>query len=95
MKFVTVRDLRVRPGEVWRQLREKQDLILTSSGRPIALLIGLEEDNVEETLAAVRRARAQMAVSRMRRTAAEQGLDRLPPEEIEAEIAQARQERKG
>jgi len=51
------------------------------------------EDDVEETLTAVRRARAQLAVSRLRQSAATRGLDRLTEEEIEAEVRASRQER--
>ena len=94
MELITVRDLRVRPGEVWQRLREAQDLVLTSSGRPIALLIDLEGADVEEVLQAVRRARAQMAVSRIRQRSAERGLDRLSSDDIQAEIAAVRRERK-
>jgi antitoxin (DNA-binding transcriptional repressor) of toxin-antitoxin stability system len=90
MEFITVRDLRTRPSQVWDKLRQRRDLILTSSGRPIAVLSHIEEGDVEETLAALRRARAQAALSRLRADAATQGLDRLSPEEIEAEIAAAR-----
>lgn len=93
MEFISIRDLRIRPRDVWQLLREKQDLILTSSGKPIALLIDLENEDVEETLMAVRRARAQLAVSAMRRRAAQQELDHLSDEEIEAEIAAVRRER--
>ena len=92
MEFVPARDLRVQPGEVWRRLREKRDLIITSRGQPIALLIDVAGD-VEATLAAVRRARAQMAVSQMRQMAQAQGLDRLTADEIDAEIQDTRQER--
>jgi prevent-host-death family protein len=92
MEFIPVRDLRVQPGEVWRKLREKRDLVITSRGQPIAILIDVEGD-VESTLAAVNRARAQMAVSQMRRAAQAQGVDRLTGDEIDAEIQAARQER--
>jgi prevent-host-death family protein len=76
MEFIPVRDLRVQPGEVWRKLREKRDLVITSRGQPIAILIDAEGD-LESTLAAVNRARAQMAVSQMRKTAQDQGVDNL------------------
>ena len=92
MEFIPVRDLRVRPGEVWRKLRQKGNLVITSSGQPIALLIGVEDD-VEETLTAIRRARAQLAVSRLRESAATRRLDQLTEEEIEAEVRTSRQER--
>ena len=93
MEFITVRDLRIRPGEVWKRLREQHEAILTSNGRPIALLISVDADTIESDLLAVRRARAQMAVSRMRQQAAERGLAEMTAEEIETEIQAARQER--
>lgn len=94
MEFVTIRDLRLKPGEVWDKLRQQRDLILTSNGRPVAVIVGVGEDDVEETMAALRRARAQAAVSRLRRAAAEQGINKLSAAEIESEIAQARQARR-
>ena len=93
MGFISIRDLRTRPGEVWQQLQDEGDLILTSSGRPFALMIAAEGEDVEELLLALRRARAQMAVSRLRKQAATQGLDRLSAADIDAEISRARQER--
>lgn len=92
MEFIPVRDLRVQPGEVWRKLREKGDLVITSRGQPIAILLDVEGD-LESTLAAVGRARAQMAVSQMRESAQAQSADKLSMDEIDAEIQAARQER--
>jgi prevent-host-death family protein len=93
MEFVTIRDLRLKPAEVWDKLRRQREIILTSNGRPVAVIAGVREDDVEETVAALRRARAQAAVSRLRRAAAEGGMDRLPAAEIETEIARVRRER--
>ena len=94
MTFISIRDMRTRPGEVWQQLQEEGDLIVTSSGRPFALMISAADEDVEELLLALRRARAQMAVSRLRKQAAASGLDRMTAEEIEAEINQTRSERR-
>lgn len=94
MGYVTVRDLRVRPGDVWEKLRQQGEMILTSNGRPMAIIAHVDEDDVEATLAALRRARAQAAVARMRRSVAQQGLARITDEEIEAEIDQVRRERR-
>jgi len=94
MEFVAIRDLRLKPGEVWDKLRQQRELILTSNGRPVAIIAGVGEEDVEETLAALRRARAQAAVARLRRAAAERGADKLSAAEIEAEITQARRERR-
>ena len=93
MEFVTIRDLRLKPAEVWDKLRQQRELILTSNGRPVAIIAGVGENDVEETVAALRRARAQAAVSRLRRAAAERGADKLSAAEVEAEIAQVRRDR--
>lgn len=94
MEFVTIRDLRLKPGEVWEKLREQREIILTSNGRPVAVIAGVGENDVEETVVALRRARAQAAVTRLRAAASAGGKARLPAAEINAEIAQTRRARK-
>lgn len=93
MRFISVRDLRNRPGDVWKSL-EEEDLVLTANGRPRGILLSLEGEDLEQTLETLRRARAQTALSRLRRRAAAQGTDRLAPEEIEEEIRSSRAERR-
>ena len=93
MTFVSIRDMRTRPGEVWQQLQHEGDLIVTSSGRPFALMISAEGEDVEELLLALRRARAQLAVARMRKQASSTRLEHLSLDEINAEIRQTRTER--
>lgn len=93
MRFITVRELRSKGGEIWRDLQKGEEAILTVNGIPVAVLLGVPEDRLEDTLRALRRARAQAAVSRMRERAAKRGLDRLPETEIEAEVRAARRER--
>jgi antitoxin (DNA-binding transcriptional repressor) of toxin-antitoxin stability system len=93
MKFITVRDIRTSPAEIWKQLPEEQEMVITNNGRPIALLTPLSDETLEETLSAVRRARAVNAVHQMRRLARERGLDQMSDEDIQAEIDAARRER--
>lgn len=93
MTFISIRDMRTRPGEVWQQLQQEGDLIVTSSGRPFALMISAEGEDVEELLMALRRTRAQLAVAKMRKHASTAGLERMSLDEINAEIRQARAER--
>jgi len=89
MKFVSTREFRNWPGRV-RALARKDDLVLTAKGKPIGILVGVEGDELEETALAIRQARAQRALSRMRRQAARRGLDRLPASAVDAEIRAAR-----
>ena len=93
MKFLSTRELRNRPGFV-RELAQKEDLVLTVNGKPIAMLLGFEEGELEETVRAVRQARAQRALSRMRREAAKRGLEKTSLSAIDAEIRAIRSKRK-
>lgn len=93
MKFITVRDLRGRPAQVWTKLSLEQDLILTSNGKPIAILSAVSEETLEDSLAALRQARAIAAVEAMQSQSVAAGTDRLTQDEIQAEIAAARRQR--
>jgi prevent-host-death family protein len=93
MKMITVRELRNRPGHVWKEL-EHEDLVVTANGKPVGILLGVGDQDLEQALAAVRRARALLAVSRMRRHAAEQGLTELTARELDAEIRAVRRGRR-
>jgi len=93
MKFITVRDLRARPAKIWEDLGKEENIVITSNGRPMALLTGVDEDTLEDTLMALRRARAVMAVSRLQERSVVRKLDQISGEEIEAEIRAVRQSR--
>jgi antitoxin (DNA-binding transcriptional repressor) of toxin-antitoxin stability system len=94
VKFVSTRVLRNRPGEVQSLVRE-DDVVLTANGKPIAILIGVDEDQLDQTAEAVRQVRARLALSRLRRHAAARGLTRLRPAAIGVEIRAARAGRNG
>jgi len=94
MEFISVRDFRIQPGQVWKRLAETGELIITSNGKPIALLSGVTDATLEQTLTALRRARAQVAVSLLRAAAQARGADKMSMREIDAEIKAARRERR-
>jgi prevent-host-death family protein len=93
VKFLSTRELRNRPGYV-RELARNDELVLTANGKPVAILVSVEDDEFEETLRAVRQAKAQRALSRMRLQAERRGLGRLPRTAIEAEIRAVRRGQK-
>ena len=93
MKFVSVRDFRIRPGDIWKQLKTNKDIVITSNGKPIAILNPIEDANLESSITALRRARALMALEELQKIAASRGLDRLTDEDIAKEIKSARLER--
>jgi sRNA-binding protein len=93
MKFLSVRDLRNTPGRVWADLR-KDDLVVTSNGKPVGILIGVDGEGIEEALQMLRRAKATQAVSRMRKSAARSGAARLSARAIDGEIRASRRARR-
>jgi len=93
MRFVSVRELRNQSASVWKALAQEKDLVITSNGKPIALLSAMVEENLEESLGAVRRARAQAAATALQQASLQAGNDRLSLADINAEIDAARRER--
>jgi antitoxin (DNA-binding transcriptional repressor) of toxin-antitoxin stability system len=94
MKFVTVRDLRSRSAEVWRDLEAERELVVTSNGRPVAILASVGDANLEQALAAFRQARAVQAVTALQRRSVEQGTDTLGADEMDEEIRAVRAARR-
>lgn len=74
---------------MWKELAEGE-LVLTANGKPVGVLIGVQESDLVQTPTVLRRSRAALAVSRMREAAAEAGLDRLKAAEIEKETRAVR-----
>ena len=93
MKFLSVRDLRSKSAQVWKDLPSERELIITSNGRPIAILAAISESNLEESLTAFRQARAVEAVASLQRRSAENGASTLTMDEIDAEIRAVRKSR--
>ena len=95
MKFVTVRDFRGKSGEIWRRLSQEKEIVITLNGRPIAVLSSVSEENLEESLSSLRRARAMAAVEAIQSQSVQRGLDKIPENEINAEIKVVRRKRRG
>ena len=68
-------------------------MVITNNGKPIALLTPISDENLEETIKAMRRARAENAVLKMRIQSVKSGRDQITENEIEKEIRKAREER--
>ena len=94
MDFVSVRELRTQSAAVWDALSKEKDLVVTSNGKPIALLSATTASTLEASLAALRQARAQLAIAAMQERARKTGADRLTLEDVSAEIEAARRQRR-
>lgn len=93
MRFLSVRDLRSKTNETWKILHDEGEMVVTSNGRPIAILSPVSETNLEESLSAIRQARAVSAVLETQAESARVGTDALSLDEINDEIAAVRRER--
>ena len=78
---------------IWATLPQEQEMIITNNGKPVALLTPLSDKTLEETLSAVRRARAVNAVKLIQQQSIKNGTDKMTLEEINTEIKKARKER--
>lgn len=93
MKIVSDREFRNEPGMVRKKLAN-QDVIMTSRGKPYAVLLPIDDQtDVEEVLELAARIRAQMSLSSVRKKALDSGLDRMSSEEIDEEIQKVRKQR--
>jgi len=94
MKFVTVRDFRTTPAQIWKDLPGEQEIVITNNGKPIALLTPLSDTDMEDTVTAVRRARAIAALKKIRASSLKRGLSEMTIEEIDKEIQDYRKSKK-
>jgi len=90
LRFISVREFRGSSGDVWKELLTEQELVITSNGKPIAIVSAVSEETLEDALRAIRRARAMAAVEVMQRQSAKR---RLATEDVAKEISAARSER--
>lgn len=88
MNFYTVRDLRTTPKSLWDNLSKDGEVVITNNGKPTAIMLDITDGSFEETLKAVRQAKATIAFNSMRAKAAAKGY--MSDQDIEAEIAAAR-----
>jgi len=90
MRFLTVRDLRNKSAQVWKDLPEEQEMIITNNGRPVAILSSINENNLETSLNSIRRSRLVQAVSSLQLESIKKGKNKLTIDDINQEINEAR-----
>ena len=88
MNFYTIEELKSAPDGLLQELARDGELVITSGGKPAALMLNLADGGFDETVNAVRQAKAQLAFASIRARAAARGF--MSDEEIEAEIAAVR-----
>ena len=93
MKFITIRDLRSKSRQIQNDLPKYKEMILTSNGKPVAIMTMISEESLEDSLAAIRRDRAIRAVTGLQLQSVKSGKYMIPATEIEDEIREVRRRR--
>ena len=94
MNFLAVHELK-SPRRLRARLLKEKELLLTTSGRPTAVILSVEPgEDPEDLLSAAREARSRLALSRVRIEAGKAGSDRMTEAQIDALISKVRSERK-
>jgi antitoxin (DNA-binding transcriptional repressor) of toxin-antitoxin stability system len=88
---MSINELKQQPDEQWLKSADNEDLIITSQGQPVAVLLPINAENLEPTLSTLRSVRAMMALGALQKAAEANGTGDLSVEEIDAEIKAARQ----
>ena len=93
MKLIAIQDLK-QPRQLKERLRAEKELLLTSDGRPVAVLVNVDASEDPETvIQSIRDSRSRLALSRVRAAAASSGSARVLLVEINREIAATRKSR--
>ena len=94
MRFISVRDLRGKSAQVWRELDREGELVVTSNGKPIAIICATDDAHFEQSLRELRQARALRAAKQLQVESVQAGRDKLTEQAIEDEIAAVRKGRR-
>ncbi|MDR0812343.1 MAG: hypothetical protein LBN23_08775 [Paludibacter sp.] len=94
MEFIAVRDLRTSPKSAWKKLENRNKAVITNNGKPIALMMGIDDSSLEETLATIQQAEAMRLINKIQMQSVKNGTDKMSMAEIDAEIAASRSERR-
>jgi hypothetical protein len=93
MNLIAIKDLK-QPRLLKERLSNEKELLLTSDGKPVAVLVNVGPlDDPEVVIHAVRDSRSRLALARLRASARKAGTNTMSMRDIEREIATARRER--
>lgn len=88
MNFYSIRDLRTDAKSLWQTINDGDEAIITNNGKPAAVMVSIPEGYFDESIQAIRQARALIALNSMRIRASRDGYK--TDDEINTLIAEAR-----
>lgn len=93
MKTISIHEFRSHPKAAMALLAG-QEAVLTAEGKPVAVLVPVSTETLDDTVRAVRIARSQMALRAIRQRARETGRAQMTMTDIDAVIAKTRTARR-
>ena len=94
MHLIAIKDLK-QPRLLKQRLLAEKELLLTSDGRPVAVLVDIgPAEDPEGVIQAIRDSRSRLALRAARDAARRAGTSGMTMRDIEREIASARKARK-
>ena len=94
MRIVTVKDLRSNIKQIRQRLGKEKEMVLTSNGKPFAVITSVSGDTLEKELTMLRQYRTYVAIANLQEQSTKKGNDRIALKEISAEISAVRKRRK-
>ena len=73
MNFYSIRDLRTDSKSLWQTINDGDEAIITNNGKPAAVMISIPDGYFDESIQAIRQARALIALNSMRIRASRDG----------------------
>ena len=92
MESFSVNALHKETKNIYDSIRKNGEVLITDNGKPTLLMLDISQDNLEEIIKAVRRAKATIAFNAMQNIGATNGY--MSEDEINAEIQSVRNERR-
>ena len=86
-------ELRKESSKFLQTMKPSDEVVLTNNGKPVAIISGVTEDTLEDTLYSIRRSRTLRALGKLQTQSVSKGTDQITEDEIEAEIQATRKAR--
>ncbi len=94
MKMVATREFAANSGRVMKDVDKDGFVVITKDGKPRSILISTTEDTLFPDVRSIIHMKFKQALLRSQMNAVKNGTANMTMEEIDAEIAAARRERK-
>ena len=94
MEFVSMREFTASPKETQKRLLANGEIVVTNNGTPTMLVIDITNKDFMKTIDYLRRLEALDILHSVQRASVRNGMDSLSMDEIDAEIAAYRQEKR-